>query len=60
MEKLEELVHDLSIKGLEKSCGTGDLFFCFDTTMELVDKWGRGEEWSWVRRRNVDEFIKEH
>lgn len=56
-EMLERLVRDLSVEGLQKSSGAGhSSFLCFDTTMQLVDKAGKGQEWSWVRTRNVQAF----
>lgn len=56
---LETLVRDLSIEGLKKSGDAGRRFLCFDTTMQLVDKAGQGEEWSWVRTKNVPVFTAE-
>eukprot|EP00903_Cladosiphon_okamuranus_P007160 g6952.t1 len=32
-------------------------FPSFDTAMQLVDRGGRGEEWAWVRTRNIDQFV---
>lgn len=59
-EMLETLVRDLSVKGLKKSSDdAGHRFLCFDTTMQLVDKAGQGEEWSWVRTKNVQAFTSE-
>lgn len=55
-EMLEKWVRELSIKGLKKSGGPCDEFLCFDTTMQLADKAGLGEEWSWVRAKNVAAF----
>lgn len=52
---LEKWVRDLSVKGLQKS-GDAGFFLCFDTTMQLVDTAGRGEDWSWVRTKNVDAY----
>lgn len=31
-------------------------FPSFDESMQLVDRGGRGVEWSWVRNSNVDLF----
>lgn len=53
---LEKLVRDLSVKGLKKRSGAGQPFLCFDITMQLVDKAGQGEEWLWVRTKNVQAF----
>jgi len=56
-EMLERLVRDLSVKGLQNSSGGGrPSFLCFDTTMQLVDRAGQGEEWWWVRTKNVEAF----
>ncbi|CAN0286004.1 unnamed protein product [Ectocarpus sp. 12 AP-2014] len=55
-ELLEKLVLDLSEKGPKKCSGAGQAFLCFDTTMQLVDKAGQGEEWLWVRTKNVQAF----
>ncbi|CAN0085093.1 unnamed protein product [Pylaiella littoralis] len=57
MEILERLVRDLNAKGLQKNSDAGhSSFLCFDTTMQLVDKAGKGQEWSWVRTKNVQAF----
>jgi len=54
---LEKFVRDLSVKALQTSNGADrSPFLCFDTTMQLVDKAGQGQEWSWVRTRNVEAF----
>lgn len=56
---LETLVRDPSVKGLKKSNDAGRRFLCFDTTTQLVDRAGQGEEWSWVRATNVQAFTAE-
>lgn len=56
---LEALVRNLSMEGLKNSNDAGHRFLCFDTTMQLVDKAGQGEEWSWVRTKNVQAFTTE-
>lgn len=37
--------------------GSHSTFRRFDSTMQLVDRGGRGVEWAWVRNKNVDLFV---
>lgn len=59
-----------AIKGFEANLRTSNVegrgakgksrysaFRRFDSTMQLVDRGGRGVEWAWVRNKNVDLFV---
>lgn len=54
---LEKLVRDITVKGLKKRSGAGQPFLSFDTTMQLVDKAGQGEEWLWVRTKTSKRLL---
>ncbi|CAM9606195.1 unnamed protein product [Laminaria digitata] len=54
-DELKNAIRKFEVDGM----GGGSPFCSFDTTMQLVDRNGRGEEWAWVRKRNSDTFASE-
>lgn len=50
-DQLKEVVKSFEVDRKGKSP-----FPSFDEAMNLVDRGGRGEEWSWVRNCNIDLF----
>eukprot|EP00903_Cladosiphon_okamuranus_P007165 g6957.t1 len=53
-DQLKEVVRSFELEGTVKARSP---FPSFDTAMQLVDRGGRGEEWAWVRTRNIDQFV---
>ncbi|CAM9960831.1 unnamed protein product [Ectocarpus sp. 4 AP-2014] len=53
-DQLKEVVRSFEVNGTVK---TRSSLPSFDTAMQLVDRGGRGEEWAWVRTRNIDQFV---
>ncbi|CAM9092024.1 unnamed protein product [Laminaria digitata] len=51
-DELKDVIKKFEVHGMR-----GSSPFCsFHTTMQLVDRGGRGEEWAWVRKCNSDAF----
>ncbi|CAN0082454.1 unnamed protein product [Ectocarpus sp. 12 AP-2014] len=52
-ETLKEVIKSFEVDGMRGRSP----FPSFDAKMHLVDRSGRGEEWAWVRTKNIDQFV---
>lgn len=52
--QLKEVVKSFDVDGTQKGKSPVPRF---DEAMQLVDRGGRGVEWAWVRRQNVDQYV---
>ncbi|CAM9702113.1 unnamed protein product [Ectocarpus sp. 12 AP-2014] len=52
-ETLKEVIKSFEVDGMRGRSP----FPSFDVKMRLVDRGGRGEEWAWVRTKNIDQFV---
>ncbi|CAN0380592.1 unnamed protein product [Ectocarpus sp. 8 AP-2014] len=52
-ETLKEVIKSFEVEGMRGRSP----FPSFDAKMHLVDRGGRGEEWAWVRTKNIDQFV---
>ncbi|CAN0471595.1 unnamed protein product, partial [Ectocarpus sp. 12 AP-2014] len=52
-ETLKEVIKSFEVDGMRGRSP----FPSFDAKMQLVDRGGRGEEWAWVRTKNIDQFV---
>lgn len=53
-DQLKEVIKSFDVDGTQKGKSPAP---SFNITMQLVDRGGRGVEWAWVRRRNVDQYV---
>lgn len=54
-DQLKEFVKKFEEEGRVKGKSN---FPSFDNAMQLVDRGGQGVEWAWVRKRNLDQYMK--
>ncbi|CAN0514979.1 unnamed protein product [Ectocarpus sp. 12 AP-2014] len=52
-ETLKEIIKSFEVASMRGRSP----FPSFDVKMRLVDRGGRGAEWSWVRIKNIDRFV---
>lgn len=55
-EQLRDTIRGFEVAEYKTKKGNSVLH-TFSTTMQLVDRGGRGVKWAWVRRKNVETFV---